>query len=85
MDILLPEAVIQIHLWRFSERSSLDLFDDEEETRLHEIGLKHATWVDWVSTVMLLRERAASAHNKKPPKQLKNKTARRTRSGLLRT
>ena len=56
LNVLLPEAVLQILLWRSAERQSLELLDPDEESRLHEIGAHKAQATDWVRDVMRLRE-----------------------------
>jgi len=55
-NILVPEAVIQILLWRAEKRSTTTVSSDEEEERLHEIGLGLVHTIDWVNEIMQLRK-----------------------------
>ena len=56
LNVLLPEAILQILLWRSGDRTSLDLLDDDEEERLHALGAIKMQETDWVQDVMSLRE-----------------------------
>ncbi|KAI6028895.1 hypothetical protein F5J12DRAFT_714265, partial [Pisolithus orientalis] len=56
LNILLPEAIKQLLLWRSGERTSAMLLSDEEEQRLHDCAVKKASETDWVDDVMRLRE-----------------------------
>jgi hypothetical protein len=56
LNVLLPEAILQILLWRSGERKSLDLLDVDEEERLHALGAMKMQETDWVHDVMRLRE-----------------------------
>ena len=55
-NVLLPEAILQLLLWRSGERQSLDLLPPEEETRLHQLAQLKSHETDWVRDVMRLRE-----------------------------
>ncbi|TDL24901.1 hypothetical protein BD410DRAFT_785631 [Rickenella mellea] len=57
MNILLPEAIIQILLWRSGERESIELLPLDEEKRLHDIGNERAHAVDHRREVYRLRQR----------------------------
>ena len=55
-NILVPEAILQILLWRSGNRSSMTVFTAEEEGRLHHIGsvlIQQSS--DWIGD--LLRQR----------------------------
>ncbi|KAG6880242.1 hypothetical protein C0992_003008 [Termitomyces sp. T32_za158] len=54
LNVLLPEAILQILLWRTGERTSPDLLGDAEAT-LHAKGLELLRASDWVNDVMRLR------------------------------
>ncbi|KAF5373738.1 hypothetical protein D9758_000910 [Tetrapyrgos nigripes] len=54
-DVLLPETVIQLLLWRNGKRTSIELLSDEEENALHERGLELARETDWVFDIMRMR------------------------------
>ncbi|TFK46632.1 hypothetical protein OE88DRAFT_1687381 [Heliocybe sulcata] len=72
-NVLLPEATVQLMLWRWEKRSTLEPEDAEEEANLHRLGLEKAEETDWVHDVLRLRQakeksrlnKAGSAH---PPK-----------------
>jgi hypothetical protein len=55
-NVLLPECILQLLLWRSGERKSLDLLSPEEEGRLHDLGAVKSLETDWVHDVMRLRE-----------------------------
>jgi len=55
LNILLPESIQQLLLWRSGERTSPTLLSPEEEQRLHNIGARKAAETDWVDDVMRLR------------------------------
>ncbi|KAL4076922.1 hypothetical protein V8B97DRAFT_2003813 [Scleroderma yunnanense] len=59
LNVLLPEAVQQLLLWRSGERVNVTLLSDAEEQRLHDIAVKKASETDWVDDVMRLREAQA--------------------------
>ncbi|KAF8121999.1 hypothetical protein EV363DRAFT_1183770 [Boletus edulis] len=59
LNILLPECVQQLILWRSGERTSSTLLSPEEEQRLHDVGARKAAETDWVDDVMRLREAQA--------------------------
>ncbi|KAF5369170.1 hypothetical protein D9615_009985 [Tricholomella constricta] len=56
LNVLLPEAILQILLWRAGERSSVELLSGAEEKDLHSVGEGKLTERDWVYDVMRLRE-----------------------------
>ncbi|EPQ57786.1 hypothetical protein GLOTRDRAFT_136657 [Gloeophyllum trabeum ATCC 11539] len=73
-NVLLPEAIIQLLLWRWEKRTTLEpLEDSEEETRLYKVGLEKAEETDWVHDVLRLRE-AKSKRLKKAPQSNGNNT-----------
>lgn len=55
-DVLLPEAIMQILLWRCGHRRSLEMLSDEEEQNLHDTGTQLIRETDWVHDLMRLRE-----------------------------
>ncbi|KAG6873785.1 hypothetical protein C0995_011010 [Termitomyces sp. Mi166 len=55
LNVLLPETILQILLWRTGERTSPDLLGDAEEATLHAKGLELLRASDWVNDVMRLR------------------------------
>ncbi|KAI6162568.1 hypothetical protein EDD17DRAFT_1576081 [Pisolithus thermaeus] len=59
LNILLPEAIKQLLLWKSGERTSAALLSDEEEQRLHDRAMKKASETDWVDDVIRLREAQA--------------------------
>lgn len=59
LNILLPEAVQQLLLWRSGDRVRAALLSDEEEQWLHALAIKKASETDWVDDVMRLREAQA--------------------------
>ncbi|KAJ3744772.1 hypothetical protein DFH05DRAFT_1419024 [Lentinula detonsa] len=56
LNVLLPEAVLQLLLWRNGHRSSVELLSDSEEVELHHKAEKLAEETDWVFDVVRLRE-----------------------------
>jgi hypothetical protein len=56
VQVLQPEAIIQLLLWRDGQRTSQDILDPEEEERLHTAGLKLSAEPDWVGSIEVLRE-----------------------------
>ncbi|EGN95688.1 hypothetical protein SERLA73DRAFT_186864 [Serpula lacrymans var. lacrymans S7.3] len=58
-NILLPEAVHQILLWRTGERTSVDLLSADEEKKLHDAGVSMANEQDWVFGILHLRDAQA--------------------------
>jgi hypothetical protein len=59
VNILLPEAIQQLLLWRSGERTTATLLSQSEEERLHECGLAKAQETDWVFDLLRLREAQA--------------------------
>jgi hypothetical protein len=55
LNILLPETIQQLLLWRSGERTSAALLSLEEEQRLHDVGARKGTETDWVDDLMRLR------------------------------
>ncbi|KAJ3875103.1 hypothetical protein F5051DRAFT_71081 [Lentinula edodes] len=56
LNVLLPEAVLQLLLWRNGHRTSVELLSDFEEAKLHEKAEKLAEETDWVFDIVRLRE-----------------------------
>lgn len=56
LNILLPEAVRQILLWREGERTSVALLSDAEEQNLYNIGETLLQKTDWVYDTMRMRD-----------------------------
>ncbi|KAG2154081.1 hypothetical protein DEU56DRAFT_952149, partial [Suillus clintonianus] len=59
VNILLPEAIQQLLLWRSGARTSAALLSHAEEERLHEHGAAKAQETDWVFDLLRLREAQA--------------------------
>ncbi|KAH7929656.1 hypothetical protein BV22DRAFT_115357 [Leucogyrophana mollusca] len=59
VNVLLPEAVQQILLWRSGDRTSVELLSPEEEQTLHDIGVRKGNETDWVFDVLRMREAQA--------------------------
>ncbi|KAI0345095.1 hypothetical protein BDW22DRAFT_1353961 [Trametopsis cervina] len=57
-SILLPEAILQILLWRNGERSTVELLPPSEEARLHRIAERHASATYWVHDIVNLKRAA---------------------------
>jgi hypothetical protein len=62
-NILVPEAVIQILLWRAGKRTTVAVASDEEEEGLHKQGLELAHKLDWVNEIMQLRRTTGRSGN----------------------
>ena len=54
-SVLLPEAVLQLLLWRGGYRESPELLPPEEEARLYEIALEKADATDWVHDIIRMK------------------------------
>ncbi|KAF4614924.1 hypothetical protein D9613_002583 [Agrocybe pediades] len=74
-DILLPEAIRQILLWRFEERKTAALLSSDEEQELFEKGEALLQERDWVRDLMRLRGLQSSlTKNRNTPKSPKGKS-----------
>lgn len=92
IEVLLPETLNQILLWRTGERKSVEVMWDngEEEKRLHERGEQLLRETDWVMDVMRLRQALKGMKKgeekkksvEEPPRS-KGKELRKTRSGRV--
>ncbi|KAF7986594.1 hypothetical protein HWV62_26368 [Athelia sp. TMB] len=67
-NVLLPEAVRQILLWRKGVRRSVHLLSDDEEQQLCIAGEKLRNATDWVRDIMRLRESLTRRAQKKAKK-----------------
>jgi hypothetical protein len=56
LNVLLPEAIRQILLWREGKRTSYELLSDAEEEALHKAGEEMLQKTDWVYDTMRMRE-----------------------------
>lgn len=56
LQVLQPEAIIQLILWRDGKRTSLELLSPEEEERLHTIGVQLSLERDWVKDIQQWRD-----------------------------
>ncbi|CAK5277492.1 unnamed protein product [Mycena citricolor] len=56
LDVLLPQALVQIILWRNGRRQSLALLSAQEEQQLYNEGREELDTSDWVLTVKHLRQ-----------------------------
>ncbi|KAI0693328.1 hypothetical protein BC835DRAFT_1082750 [Cytidiella melzeri] len=57
-SVLLPEAILQILLWRNGDRQSVQLLAPAEEERLHRIAEGHANSAFWVHEILNLKHAA---------------------------
>ncbi|KAJ7264951.1 hypothetical protein B0H12DRAFT_1101557 [Mycena haematopus] len=57
LNVLLPELLIQISVWRAGKRTSVELLSEQEEAELHEFGEQERSKTDWVFDVNRMRER----------------------------
>ncbi|KAF7363953.1 hypothetical protein MSAN_01053600 [Mycena sanguinolenta] len=55
MNVLLPELLIQISVWRTGKRTSVELLSQEEEADLHALGEAELRKRDWVFDVKRMR------------------------------
>ncbi|KAJ6531586.1 hypothetical protein DFH09DRAFT_1326350 [Mycena vulgaris] len=55
LNVLLPELLTQILLWRTGARTQVALLASEDEERLHKLGEEEKTRSDWVFDVQRLR------------------------------
>jgi hypothetical protein len=92
LEVLLPEALNQILLWRKAERKSVEVMWDnmKEEERLHERGEELLRETDWVMDIMRLRGALVSTFGrgfKENPGEedaiIASRTLRKTRSGRI--
>ncbi|EIW84745.1 hypothetical protein CONPUDRAFT_141631 [Coniophora puteana RWD-64-598 SS2] len=82
-DVLLREAVQQLHLWRAGDRTSVDLLPEAEEARLHAIAVGKMEYRDWVWDVVRMRKAQARLHSKR--EEPKNAAAAASASGGTRS
>ncbi|KAF8517535.1 hypothetical protein BU17DRAFT_91661 [Hysterangium stoloniferum] len=70
-DVLLPEAVIQLHLLRDGQRISTRLLTAAEETKLYQRGLELVSEhkVHWVAEIMQMRKLAESSYKRRTKKK----------------
>ncbi|KAG8217939.1 hypothetical protein J3R82DRAFT_6106 [Butyriboletus roseoflavus] len=81
LNILLPESIQQLLLWRSGERTSPVLLSTEEEQRLHDVGARKAAETDWVDDVMRLRAAQARLLGIDPNRKAEEKKADVVQSG----
>ncbi|KAK7038176.1 hypothetical protein R3P38DRAFT_2615240 [Favolaschia claudopus] len=55
LNVLLPELLTQINVWRSGDRTCVTLLSEEEEARLHALGEEEKRKTDWVTDVVRLR------------------------------
>jgi len=81
-DVLLREAVQQLHLWRAGDRTDVDLLPEPEEARLHAIAVGKMEYRDWVWDVVRMRKAQARLHSRReePKKAAAASTSGGTRS-----
>jgi hypothetical protein len=68
-NILVPEAILQILLWRSGNRSSTTVCSSEEEERLHHIGsvlIQQSS--DWIGDLLRQRDVLGGKGRKKVAK-----------------
>ncbi|KAF4608248.1 hypothetical protein EYR40_000592 [Pleurotus pulmonarius] len=56
LNVLLPESIIQIFLWKSGNRKSISLLSPDEEAALHAMGEEMRAKRDWVFDVMRVRD-----------------------------
>ncbi|KAJ6531170.1 hypothetical protein B0H19DRAFT_1040567 [Mycena capillaripes] len=56
LNVLLPELLIQIQVWRKGQRTSVTLLPEAEEAALHELGSHQMRLTDWVFDVQRMRK-----------------------------
>jgi hypothetical protein len=56
VNVLLPEMLIQILLWRSGRRRQIEILDPEEEEALHKKGTELLKERDWVFDILNLRK-----------------------------
>ncbi|KAJ7286382.1 hypothetical protein C8J57DRAFT_1287514 [Mycena rebaudengoi] len=59
-NVLLPELLVQLFLWRAGKRRSVELLSPEEEEELHRWGEDKRKETDWVWEVNMLRKKKES-------------------------
>ncbi|KAF5377048.1 hypothetical protein D9757_007700 [Collybiopsis confluens] len=69
LNVLLPEAVLQLLLWRNRHRTSVELLSDTAEADLHATAERLARETDWVFDVVRLREVKVRQMNSKKGQQ----------------
>ncbi|KIY52756.1 hypothetical protein FISHEDRAFT_69570 [Fistulina hepatica ATCC 64428] len=67
-NVLLPEALIQLCLWRTGERLSLDVLSADEEEHLHEKGRQMVMQGDWVQDLYQMYDMVTGRKNPSPTK-----------------
>ncbi|KAJ7706962.1 hypothetical protein B0H17DRAFT_1325715 [Mycena rosella] len=82
LNVLLPELLIQIFLWRSGRRSSVALLSEVEEMRLHKLGEEEKRRTDWVFDVKRLRAQKEREINKKIETVVVGGTASRPKRAL---
>ena len=81
INVLLPEAVRQILLWRSGKRTSIQLLSSVEEEDLYQEGQTLLNETDWVFDIVRYRQMKQRTLQSKIPKG-KNGTMSRPRRGL---
>ena len=79
LNILLPEAVRQILLWRSGKRTSMQLLSSEEEEDLYQEGQTLLNETDWVFDIMRYRQMKLRMLQSKNPKGRNGTTSRPSR------
>lgn len=69
-NVLLPEAILQLLLWRSGLRKSLELLSPSEEEELHSRAEEKAIEVDWVRQIVYAKRGITGSML--PPKTPKN-------------
>ncbi|KAJ7461598.1 hypothetical protein FB451DRAFT_486214 [Mycena latifolia] len=64
LNVLLPELLIQIFLWRTGKRTAVALQSEEEEKRLHVLGEEEKRRTDWVFDIKRMRAQKEREINK---------------------
>lgn len=64
-NILVPEAVFQILLWRAGTRTAMEVLSKQDEEDLHKAGVELSLQADWVNAVMQMRANLLSGKQAK--------------------
>ena len=83
-NILLPEAVRQVLLWRNGSRTSVDLLPPAEEEDLYEEGARLLAETDWVNDVVRYRKMMQAVLPKAKQSQAAGRRETVGRTGRLR-
>lgn len=83
VDVLLPEAIRQILLWRSGDRKSIALLSEDEEMELYEKGENLLEERDWVTDVLILRKKRKEQNEKEEERERTKEMARAEANGKV--